>query len=209
VRVRTTAPSLLVAASNSASRSSRYSSVAIALHWAIAALITFELILGSVMESFPQSVRFLLVRTHATGGLLVLVLSVLRVVWRLTHRPPPFSADMSAWERALAHGVHYALYLAMLSMPLIGWAILSAHPAHPGHGIGLVGALQLPPIGFISRWQDPFQKAMHERFVGVHEAGAWILLGLLLLHVAGALKHQWIDKHAQLARMGMGRVRPP
>jgi cytochrome b561 len=48
---------------------------------------------------------------------------------------------------------------------------------------------------------------MHECFVGVHEAGAWFLLGLL--HVAGALKHQWIDKHAELARMGIGRVRPP
>jgi cytochrome b561 len=95
----------------------------------------------------------------------------------------------------------------MLAMPLIGWAILSAHPARPGHGIGLVGPLQLPPIGFISRWQDPFQRAMHERFVGLHEAGAWIMLGLLL-HVVGALKHQWMDKHAELARRRIGRVRP-
>jgi cytochrome b561 len=198
---------LLAAASNSISRPSRYSSVAIALHWMIAALIIFELILGSVMESFPPSVKFVLVRTHASGGLLVLVLSLARVVWRVTHRPPPFAAGMSRWERTLAHAVHYALYVAMLAMPLIGWAILSAHPARPGHGIGLVGPVQLPPIAFISHWQDPFQKAMHERFVGVHEAGAWILLALLLLHVAGALKHQWIDKHAELARMGIGRVR--
>jgi cytochrome b561 len=186
---------------------SRYSSVAIGLHWAIAALIIFELVLGSVMESYPQSVRFLLVRTHATGGSLVLLLSVLRVVWRMTRQPPPFAADMAAWERSLAHAVHYALYVAMLSMPLIGWAILSAHPARPGHGIALLGPLQLPPIVFISRWQDPFQKAMHERFVGVHEAGGWLMLALLLMHVAGALKHQWIDKHAELARMGIGRVR--
>jgi cytochrome b561 len=193
----------------SASGRSRYSSVAIALHWAIAALIIFDLILGSVMQSFPQSIRFLLVRTHATAGLLVLLLSVLRVVWRMTHRPPPFSADMTAWERSLAHVAHYALYLMMLSMPLIGLAILSAHPPLPGHGIALLGPLQVPPIGFISRWQDPYQKAMHERFVGVHEAGGWIVLALLLLHVAGALKHQWIDKHAELARMGVGRVRRP
>jgi cytochrome b561 len=48
---------------------------------------------------------------------------------------------------------------------------------------------------------------MHERFVGLHEAGGWILSGLLLLHVAGALKHQWIDRHAELARMGIGRLR--
>ena len=186
----------------------RYSAVAIALHWSIAALIIFELILGSVMESFPQSIRFLLVRTHATAGFLVLLLSVLRVVWRLTHRPPAFSADVARWERALAHVVHYALYVMMLSMPLIGWAILSAHPARPGHGIALLGPLQVPPIGVISHWQDPYQKAMHERFVGVHAAGGWIVLGLLLLHVAGALKHQWIDKHAELARMGVGRAQP-
>jgi cytochrome b561 len=192
----------------SASARSRYSSVAIALHWAIAGLIIFNLILGSVMESFPQSIRFLLVRTHATAGFLVLALSVVRVVWRITHRPPPFSAAMAAWERALAHLAHYALYAMMLAMPLIGWAILSAHPARPGHGIALVGPLQMPPIGFISRWQDPFQKAMHDRFAEVHSVGGWIILGLLLLHVAGALKHQWIDQHAELARMGVGRVRP-
>jgi cytochrome b561 len=178
---------------------SRYSSVAIALHWSIAALIIFDLILGSVMESFPQSIRFLLVRTNATAGLLVLLLSVLRVVWRVTHRPPPFAADLAAWERGLAHSAHYALCVMMLSMPLIGWAILSAHPPRPGHGIALLGPLQLLPIGFISRWHDPYQKAMHERFVGVHETGGWIMSGLLLLHVAGALKHQWIDKHAELA----------
>jgi cytochrome b561 len=187
---------------------SRYSTVAIALHWTIAALIIFNLILGSVMESFPRPVRFLLVGTHAIAGLLVLVLSVVRVLWRLTHPPPPLAPDMSAWERALAHAVHYALYLMMLVMPLIGWAILSAHPSRPGHGIPLLGPLELPPFGFISRWQDPFQKLMHDRFVGLHEAGGWIMLGLLLLHVAGALKHQWIDKHAELARMGVGRVRP-
>jgi cytochrome b561 len=111
---------LLAAAFNCASRPSRYSSLAIALHWAIAALIIFELILGSVTERFPPSIRFLLVRTHATGGVLVLVLSVVRVVWRLTHRRPPLSGDMSGWERALAHLVHYALYLAMPAMPLIG-----------------------------------------------------------------------------------------
>ena len=182
--------------------------MAIALHWAIAALIIFDLILGSVMESFPQSIRFLLVRTHATAGLLVLLLSVLRVMWRITHRPPPFADHMPAWERLLAHLAHYALYGLMLVMPLIGLAILSAHPPRPGQGIALLGPLQVPPIGFISRWQDPFQKAMHERFVGTHSVGAWIILGLLLLHVAGALKHQWIDKHAELARMGIGHVRP-
>jgi len=182
--------------------------VAIALHWAIAALIIFDLILGSIMESFPQSIRFMLVRTHATAGLLVLLLLVLRVMWRITHRPPPFADDMPAWERLLAHLAHYALYGLMLAMPLIGLAILSAHPPRPGQGIALLGPLQVPPIGFISRWQDPFQKAMHERFVGAHSVGAWIILGLLLLHVAGALKHQWIDKHAELARMGVGHVRP-
>jgi cytochrome b561 len=192
----------------SGSGRTRYSPVAIALHWSIAALIIFDLMLGSVMEGFAPPVRFWLVRTHATAGLLVLVLSVFRVVWRVTHRPPPFHHAMSAWERALAHLVHYALYAMMLAMPLIGWAILSAHPARTGHGIALLGPLQAPPIGFISRWQDPFQKAMHDRFVGVHSAGGWIIFGLLLLHVAGALKHQWVDKHAELARMGLGSVRP-
>ena len=192
----------------SAGGRTRYSSVAIALHWSIAALIIFNLGLGSIMEGFAPATRLLLVRTHASAGFLVLALALLRVLWRMTHRPPPFPAGMAAWERALAHLVHFTLYGMMLVMPLIGWAILSAHPPRPGQGIALLGPLQWPPIGFISRWQDPFQKAMHDRFVEVHSVGGWIMFGLLLLHVGGALKHQWIDRHAELARMGLGSVRP-
>jgi len=109
----------------------------------------------------------------------------------------------------LGHAVHYVfLYLMMLVMPLVGWAILSVHAPRPGHGIPLVEPLELAPFGCISPWQDPFQKLMHDRFVALHETGGWIMLGLPLLHVAGALRQQWIDKHAQLARMGVGRVRP-
>jgi cytochrome b561 len=191
-----------------ASGRTRYSSVAIALHWSIAALIIFNLILGSVMGGFAPATRFWLVRTHASAGFLVLLLSVLRVAWRVTHPPPPFPAGMSVWERALAHMVHYTLYGTMLAMPLIGWAILSAHPPRPGHGIALLGPLQGPPLGFISRWQDPFQKTMHDRLVEVHTVGGWLMFGLLLLHVGGALKHQWIDRQAELARMGLGSERP-
>jgi len=186
---------------------SRYSSVAIALHWAIAALIIYDLIVGSVMEGYQAPLKGILVGTHAMAGLSVLVLSVLRVFWRLTHRPPPYPGDMAPWERFCAHVAHYALYILMLAMPLIGWSILSAHPARPGQGIHLLGSLQIAPISFISHWTDPFQKAMHDRFVGLHTVGAWILFAVLVLHVAGAFKHQLIDKHAELARMGVGRVR--
>jgi cytochrome b561 len=71
-----------------------------------------------------------------------------------------------------------------------------------------LGPLQWPPLGFISRWQDPFQKTMHDRLVEVHTVGGWLMFGLLLLHVGGALKHQWIDRQAELARMGLGSERP-
>jgi cytochrome b561 len=186
---------------------SRYSTVAIALHWAIAALIIIDLAVGSVMESYPPGVRGVLVGSHATAGLTVLLLSVLRVLWRLRHSPPPLPADMPRWERSAAHLAHCLLYALMLAMPLIGWSILSAHPARPGHGIPLLGSLQMLPIGFISHWPAAFQKMMHDRFVRLHVIGAWLLFGLLLLHIAGALKHQLIDGHAELARMGLGRLR--
>ena len=187
---------------------SRYSRVAITLHWLIAFLIVFNLTLGWLLDEFDQALHRQMVGIHAIAGLSVLALSLMRVLWRLGHAPPPLPADLAAWQRRAAQAVHTALYVMMLTMPLIGWAILSSHPPRAGGlGIPLVGSLELTPIGFISQWATPYQKMMHERFGDWHSIGAWIVASLLCLHVAGALKHQFIDKHAAFARMGLGRSR--
>ena len=212
----------------------RYSRVAIALHWAIAAFIVFNLCTGFFMEGWPLPLRFLALMLHASSGLTVLALTVVRVVWRLVNEPPPYPAGMKPWERHAAHFAHFLLYAAMVLMPLTGWAILSAH-APPGSRGALVefsappGARAARPPGpppTLKIWNlvpmpkiapieavgtEPGgvapQRVLHDEFVQWHSVGGFLLLGLLALHILGALKHQFIDKQSEFARMGIGRKR--
>lgn len=126
--------------------STRYSRVAIWLHWAIATFIIWNLASGFLIwdlaHDFFMQYRFLYfigLTSHLSSGMTVLALTVVRIVWRLTHEPPAYSAGMKPWERHAAHIAHFLLYAGMLLMPLTGWAILSAHPP-----AGSAGALSAP-----------------------------------------------------------------
>lgn len=186
-------------------QSERYTRVAIALHWAIAVCIIFNLSIGFFMEGWEQPWRGKFVGLHISFGMTALALTVLRVLWRLTHKPPPFSSDMKPWETRLAHLVHFILYFMMVAMPITGWSIISAHPPRPGSGANVFGMLLVPPLGPVSKIADvEYQKVVHDQFVELHEIGGWIMVALLVLHVAAALKHQFIDRHSEFARMGVG-----
>jgi cytochrome b561 len=207
------------------------------LHWAIAAFIAFNLVIGFLMEDLPLPVRGMVLMLHASSGLTVLALTVARVAWRLFNPPPPFPAGMKPWERHAAHVAHFLLYAAMVLMPLSGWAILSAHappgsagaavewsapagaPVIPGRPSGPPPPLKIwnlsrmpliAPIEAVG--QEPGglapQRVLHDEFVEWHEVGAFLLIGLLILHVLGALKHQFVDKQSEFARMGIGRRKP-
>jgi cytochrome b561 len=182
----------------------RYTTVAIALHWAIAAFIIFNLGLGFVMEGLAPELKRTVIPLHVSSGITVLLLTVLRIAWRLTHRPPPFSAGLMPWERVAANLAHGFLYFMTLAMPLTGWSIISANPPRPGPGGAIWGLLPLPSIAVLSRLEAVLQKTVHDSFVEAHAIGAWILLALLFIHVAAALKHQFYDRHAEFARMGVG-----
>lgn len=188
------------------SQSARYSTVAIVLHWTIAALILANIGVGFIMEGLPRPMKEVAVPLHISSGITILVLTLARVLWRLTHRPPPFSPHLARWERAAAHTVHALLYLLMIGMPVVGWSIISAHPPRAAGAATIWGLIRLPAIAPISHWDDTAQKAAHQFYVNAHTAGGWILCALLVLHIAGALKHQWLDRHPSLARMGLGRL---
>ena len=200
----------------------RYTRVAIVLHWAIAALIVFNLCIGSFMKTFTPMALML----HSSSGLTVLALTVARVVWRLLNDPPPYPEGMRPWERHTAHFAHFLLYAAMVLMPLAGWAIVSAHspPGSPGAVVewatprgpppplkiwNLVPLPMIAPIQAIGEEPSGLapQRVLHDEFVEWHHVGAYLLLGLLILHIGGALKHQFIDKQSEFARMGIGRRR--
>jgi cytochrome b561 len=183
----------------------RYTQVAIGLHWFMALLILFNLSIGWFMNSIAQPLHTTITGLHALVGLTVLALTCARILWRLTHRPPPFPDTLHAWERFSAHAAHGLLYVLMFGMTLTGWSIVSAHaPSRTGGPLNWL--FHIPPIGPISHLDPVAQKAAHAQFVTLHTIGGWIFIGLLVLHVLGALKHQWFDRYPELARMGVGRA---
>lgn len=182
----------------------RYTKVAIALHWAIALLIVFNIAFGFFMEDFQPKWKGIVIPMHISSGLTVLALTIVRILWRLTHTPPPFDPSLTAWERTSAHLAHGLLYFIMIAMPLTGWAIISAHEPRPGASIAVWGFIHVPRIWIVEHIDPSVQVQAHDQFVEAHAILGWITLGLLVLHVAAALKHQFFDRHAEFARMGVG-----
>jgi cytochrome b561 len=174
----------------------RYTPMAMALHWLLALGILVAFCVGFYMSDLPFSPqRLKLYNWHKWAGVTILALSALRLLWRLTHRPPADVA-MPAWQRVAAHGTHHLLYLLFFAVPLVGWAYSSA----AGFPIVLFGVLPLPD--FVSP-----DKALSEAIKPWHGYLAYTMAVLVVLHVAGALKHQVVDRDGLLSRMlpGTGR----
>jgi len=168
----------------------RYSSVAILLHWAIALALGFQLALGF---SMPKDERgFALFQLHKSVGITILLLTLARVAWRLTRRPPP--AVEGGFQGFLAKAVHTLLYVFMVAMPLTGWAVVST------------SRIEIPTVfwGVIPWPHLPLPGSLNEAFEETHELLAWIGIALIALHVAGALRHQFLLKDRLLRRMGPG-----
>ena len=110
---------------------------------------------------------------------------------------PPYAR----WERAAAHTVHILLYVVMFGMPLSGWIMDSAWKDAATHPMHWFGVVEWPRIGWISALDPVVKERWHDRFGWVHDRLAWVLYAAVALHVAGALKHQWVDRRAELQRM--------
>ena len=186
----------------------RYTKTAIVFHWVIALFILYNIVVGTFMEDLEQPLRNTVVSTHASIGISVLGLALLRILWRVTHRPPDFPATMAAWEKTVAHLAHAFLYFLMVVVPLTGFSILSSNaPRPPGTGIRIWVFTDIPRISVLQQNPDAgYRRILHDFFLDLHHLSAWILAGLVVLHVVAALKHQFVDKHAELARMGIGKL---
>jgi len=180
-------------------------------HWLIAAAILVNICLGYLMDDaghVGQMERFALFQIHKSVGLTILVLSFLRLLWRLIHKTPPLSAHLLWWEKLSAHAVHWAFYVLMIGVPLLGWAAVSVAPIGiPTLWFTLFRVPHLPYLGTLSRAEKiPYAEFFNE----THTFLAYSILILLALHVAGALKHQFWDRDNELARMIPGlRQNPP
>ncbi len=173
----------------------RYTGVAIALHWVLALGIVGSFGMGLYMADLPLSPQKLkLYNWHKWAGVTILTLSALRLLWRLTHRPPA-DPPMPAWQARAAHATHLALYALFFAVPLVGWAYSSA----AGFPIVWFGVLPLPDF-------VPADKALAELIKPWHEGLAWAMAVLVLLHLGAALKHQFIDRDGLIGRMWPARA---
>lgn len=184
----------------------QYTRVAMLLHWSVALLMIANVVLGLAASRLPEGALSgdmlrLLIDTHKSIGITVLALSIVRLIWRATHRPPPLPNAMRAWERMMAHGVHAGLYALIFLLPLSGWMHDSAWVAAASHPMYLFGIVPWPRIGPIMQLAPDLKELLHTWFGTLHTACGYALYALLGLHVLGALKHQWIDKHPVLSRM--------
>jgi cytochrome b561 len=184
------------------SQQQRYTAAAIALHWVIALLIAGMIALGWIMTGLPEGqTAFALFQLHKSIGITILLLSVARVIWRLMNRPPSEPA-MPKWQAAVAAFVHVAFYVLIIAMPLSGWIMVSAAPS--GIATKLFGSVPWPHLPGLADLPFDTKQGLHEPLEFVHSKLAWVIIVLLGLHVAGALKHQFVDRDGLLARMAPG-----
>jgi cytochrome b561 len=173
----------------------RYSWLAMGLHWLLALMIVGSFGVGIYMADLPFSpLRLQLYSWHKWAGVLILNLSALRLLWRW-FRPPPalpvaVALAMPRWQMRLFHATHVGMYALFFIVPLVGWAYSSA----AGFPVVLFGVLPLPDF-------VPASKELAEIIKPFHKISALALMGLVVLHVAGLVKHQFIDKDNLLSRM--------
>ena len=168
----------------------RYSTGAIVLHWLIALLLAGELALGFTMPRDASG--FELYQLHKSIGIAILLLSLGRLGWRLTH-PRPMASE-GGIAGVLAKSVHALFYAFMILMPLTGWAIVSS------------ASLDVPTMLFgVIPWPHlPISESMNGTFSEAHELIAFGGIGLFVLHVAGALRHHFMMHDGLLGRMAPG-----
>jgi cytochrome b561 len=178
-----------------------WGSAAKLFHWVGAVLVVFLIVFGWWMtHAAERSSRFSLYQLHSVVGYYLLLLIALRVLWRALNPTPTLPADMWPWERIAAHLSHGLLYLLMFALSLTGW-VMAGVGRRPIDAT-LFGFLHVP---LASRTPD---RALHDFLEDAHRAVAYLLLALVIIHVAAALRHHFIKKNDVLRRMGWSKHRP-
>jgi len=171
-----------------------YTPLAKTLHWITALLVLGLLGVGLWMVDLPISRQKLQVFAwHKWIGLVVLVLTVLRLVWRWRSPPPALPDAVTDWHRRIAPWSHGALLVLLLAMPISGWLMSSAG----GVQVFWFGALALPDL-------VPRNQALFEALRTLHHKFAWLLIAVLALHVGAVFHHDVLRRDGVLRRMWPG-----
>jgi len=185
--------------------SQRYTSPAIALHWLIAIGIVANVALAWIWPNLPDASVRPAIDAHKSIGITVLGLAIMRLLWRFTHMPPALPTRYQRWEVTASHVTHVLLYVLIIAMPLTGWIMDSAWKDAATHPMYWFGLFEWPRIGFMQSLEPDLRERMHDLFGALHEYFSWALYALFVAHIAGALKHQWLDGEKELQRMWPGR----
>jgi cytochrome b561 len=196
------------------SNNNKYTKTAIILHWLIALGIFAMFALGWYMTDLPKeapkqmaydlfdwgiytwqlgeevSPRSFYFNLHKSIGITILALVIIRILWRITHRPPALLTSYKTWERKLSTAAHHTLYLLMFALPASGLIMAMSGK----YGVKWFG------LDFIAGSEN---KALRDFFEGAHEAIGILILVAIAIHIAGALKHKLIDKDTTMERMSL------
>jgi cytochrome b561 len=168
-----------------------YGLVSQLFHWLVVALILVQYTWAWRIDNAEGfRLRLELVTQHKTIGMTILILVILRLVWRLFNRPPPLPDSMQAWERLAARAGHWLLYGLVLAMPLSGWLYSSA----AGLGDYWWGSVSFPSLIGAS-------ESVEDRMALVHRALGISLAVVASIHVLAALRHHFFNKDDVLKRM--------
>lgn len=169
----------------------RYSTVSLILHWLLAALILAQVLLITAYEATEGPLARQFVEIHKASGMLILVLTLVRIGWRIANPALPLPDTMKRWEKLLARATHILFYVLLIALPLTGWAAVSAR----GGELSWFGLFDWPllPIGG--------GREGYRSLIDIHGVIVKGLYVLIALHVLGALKHQFVDRDNVLHRM--------
>ena len=177
----------------------RYTPVGITFHWVMAAMVIYQLLAGWRMERLAVGAdRVGAYAEHAGLGLLILLLAMLRGIWRLMIPGPVNDADEPGWQADAAHLTHILFYALFALLPLSGWMMWSALP--PAAPMELGGLVPIPPMPFDTLSME-WKLRLLEGAERAHGIGVLGLALLVPLHIGAALKHHFWDRHDVLEGM--------
>ena len=188
----------------SSTLSPHYTRVAIWLHWLIALMTILVMAAGIWMTDAidakgTQALAVDIYQLHKSFGIIILLLTLFRLVWRLIHRPPAFAQSMPVWERIAARAMQWLFYLLTIGLPVSGWLMVSASP------IGLptlfFGELNVPHYPAFAGLDYGELEAWESQFSEIHELVAYGGIGLIILHAGAALRHHFLLADDTLRRM--------
>lgn len=158
----------------------KYALLTRALHWIVAVLVIATIAIGTAMlvEGLARPTQDTLFILHKNGGVVILVLVLVRIIWRIVRPAPPFPPTMPAWQAFVARAVHWLLYTLLLVMAVSGYVRVRAG----GFPIEMLDAIGMPVL-------MPRSDALAETAKAIHANARLLLIGLIVLHVAAGLRH--------------------